>query len=59
MNCILPEILRDDPGANQVHLRRLEEYQIGERTKRHEEAKAIEKEMREIDERAQKNWPKE
>lgn len=58
LNCILPAILRDDPDINQVHLRRLEEYQIGETTKRREEVRAIENEMREIDERAEKIWSK-
>lgn len=58
LNCILPAILRDDPEVNQVHLRRLEEYEIGETTKCREEVRAIEKEMREIDERARKNWSK-
>lgn len=58
LNCILAEIVRDDPTANQIHLRRLEEHQICERTKRLVEARVIEKEMHEFDERAQKDWQK-
>lgn len=55
-NCLLPEILRDDVTVNQVHLRQLEEYQIGQTAKRREEIRAIEKEMCDYDERAQKSW---
>lgn len=56
LNCLLPEIVRDDPAVNKIHLRRLEEYQIGEAAKCREKARAIEKEMRDVDERAQKHW---
>lgn len=56
--CILPEIVRKDPAVNQVHLRRLEEYQIDETAKRRQDVRAIEEKMREIDERSRKNRQK-
>lgn len=52
------EILRDNPAANQDHLRRLEEYQADKTAKCREEARAIEKKMKEIDECAEKKWSK-
>lgn len=58
LNCILLEMVRDHPAANQVHLRQLEEYQIGETTKRRKEVRVIKETMREISERAQENWSK-